>query len=174
MVTSPAFGQADLTNCERELIHLAGSVQPHGLLIAVREPDLRILQASANVQTLLGVHVEALLNQSVAELGGDIHASIQQICAQTANLAEPAPLRCSVQVGGAPRDFEGTMHRVENVGGGHALLIEIEPIGAEYARVTTVDIPAAQLRELLGAAVQRFSAASAIGTLADGVVQLLP
>ena len=28
---SPAFGQADLTNCERELIHLAGSVQPHEL-----------------------------------------------------------------------------------------------------------------------------------------------
>ncbi len=26
MLISPAFGQADLTNCERELIHLAGSV----------------------------------------------------------------------------------------------------------------------------------------------------
>ena len=35
---SPAFGQADLTNCERELIHLAGSVQPHGALLVLQEP----------------------------------------------------------------------------------------------------------------------------------------
>ena len=28
----PAFGQADLSNCEREQIHLAGSIQPHGAL----------------------------------------------------------------------------------------------------------------------------------------------
>ena len=28
----PAFGTADLTNCDRELIQLPGSVQPHGRL----------------------------------------------------------------------------------------------------------------------------------------------
>ncbi|MEP7296894.1 MAG: GAF domain-containing protein [Burkholderiales bacterium] len=171
MGNSPAFGQADLTNCERELIHLAGSVQPHGLLLALREPDLRIVQASANVQTLLGLHVEALLNQSVAELGGDIHASIQQVRAQAADLTEPAPLRCRVQVSGLTRGFEGTMHRVPGVGGGHVLLIEIEPVGTEHVQVATVDISATQLRDLLGAAVQRLSAASAIGTLVDGVVR---
>ena len=48
MLASPAFGQADLTNCERELIHLAGSVQPHGLLLAVDGPGLVIMKASAN------------------------------------------------------------------------------------------------------------------------------
>ena len=171
MLTSPAFGQADLTNCERELIHLAGSVQPHGLLLALHEPELRIIQASANVQGLLGVHVEALLNQRVAELGGDIQARIRQVCTQTSNLAEPAPLRCKLQVAGQLRDFEGTLHRVKGVGGGHVLLVEIEPVGAAHVQAETVDIPGPQLRELLGAAVQRFSAASAIGTLADGVVR---
>ena len=53
MKTSPAFGQADLTNCERELIHLTGSVQPHGVLLAVREPSFEVVQASANVVELL-------------------------------------------------------------------------------------------------------------------------
>ena len=173
MLSSPAFGQADLTNCERELIHLAGSVQPHGLLLALREPDLRIIQASANVQALLGLHVEGLLNQSVAELGGDIQASVRQVCAQGGDLTEPAPLRCRVQVGGQAHEFEGTLHRVNGVDGGHVLLVEIEPVDAAYLQVDTVDIPAAQLRQLLGGAVQRFSAASAIGTLADGVVRWL-
>ena len=171
MSASPAFGQADLTNCERELIHLAGSVQPHGLLLALREPELRIVQASANVQALLGVHVEALLRQSVAELGGDIHARIREACTQTAELAEPVPLRCKVQVSGQARDFEGTLHRVRGADGGAVLLVEIEPVGADQVKAETVDIPGPQLRELLGAAVQRFSAAGAIGTLADGVVR---
>ena len=40
MTDRPAFGQADLSNCEREQIHLAGSVQPNGALLVVREPDL--------------------------------------------------------------------------------------------------------------------------------------
>jgi len=171
MLTSPAFGQADLTNCERELIHLAGSVQPHGLMLVLREPELRIVQASANVQALLGVHVEGLLKQSVAELGGDVLASIRQACAQASDLAEPAPLRCRVQANGQARHFEGTLHRVKAADSGSVLLVEIEPVGPEHVQVDTVDIPGAQLRELLGAAVQRFSAASAIGTLADGVVR---
>ena len=52
MSTGPAFGQADLTNCEREQIHLAGSVQPYGILLALREPALRIVQISANAKGL--------------------------------------------------------------------------------------------------------------------------
>jgi chemotaxis family two-component system sensor kinase Cph1 len=169
VLTSPAFGQADLTNCERELIHLAGSVQPHGLLLALREPELRIIQASANVRVLLGLHVESLLKQPVAELGGDIEACIRDTCAQHTDLTEPAPLRCKVHVDGQTRSFEGTVHRVN----GNVLLVEIEPVGAAQVQAETLDIGGPQLRELLGAAVQRFSAASAIGTLADSVVRCL-
>ena len=35
------FGQADLSNCERELIHLAGSVQPHGVLLVLQVERLQ-------------------------------------------------------------------------------------------------------------------------------------
>ena len=99
-LASPAFGQADLTNCERELIHLAGSVQPHGALLVLEEPTLRIVQASANVATLLGAPVESLLRQRVAELGGDIEARIRALAPDG---DEPVPLLCSVAVGGEPR-----------------------------------------------------------------------
>ena len=171
MLASPAFGQADLTNCERELIHLAGSVQPHGLLLALREPGLRIIQASANVQALLGLHAEAVLNQCVAELGGNVQACIERVCAQTLDLSGPAPLCCRMRVsGGTVDDFEGTVHRVTS-GGGTLLLVELEPVRAAHSQAETVDISGEPLREMLGAAVQRFSAASAIGTLADGVVR---
>jgi light-regulated signal transduction histidine kinase (bacteriophytochrome) len=172
--TSPAFGQADLTNCERELIHLAGSVQPHGLLLALREPGLRIIQASANTQALLGLAAQSLLDQAVAELGGDIHACIKRAREQPADLSEPAPLCCSMRAHGEPRDFEGTMHRVSSPDGersGTVLLVELEPVRATHAQAQTVDLSGNPLRELLGAAVQRLSAASTVGTLADGVVR---
>lgn len=51
----PPFGKADLTNCEREQIHLAASIQPHGALLVLREPDLTVLQASANAAAFLGL-----------------------------------------------------------------------------------------------------------------------
>lgn len=51
----PPFGKADLTNCEREQIHLAGSIQPHGALLVVREPDLLIVQTSANAAAFLAL-----------------------------------------------------------------------------------------------------------------------
>jgi light-regulated signal transduction histidine kinase (bacteriophytochrome) len=47
-VSTPAFGKADLSNCEREQIHLAGSIQPHGALLLLREPDALVVQASEN------------------------------------------------------------------------------------------------------------------------------
>ncbi|MFE1600677.1 ATP-binding protein [Methylobacterium sp. ID0610] len=41
--------QSALTACDREPIHILGSIQPHGFLLAAQGPDLRIVQASANV-----------------------------------------------------------------------------------------------------------------------------
>ncbi|MCE9656970.1 MAG: GAF domain-containing protein [Burkholderiales bacterium] len=166
MLSSPPFGQADLSNCERELIHLAGSVQPHGLLLAIQEPALRIVQVSANAPALLGLAVESLLRQPLVELGGDIDARLRTL-ALSPDLAEPAPLHCSLRVGGELREFEGTVHRVR----ADLLLAEIEPIAPAGAAVETVSIGPAALTEALSDAVQRFSAATSIGQLADAVVR---
>ena len=169
MLGHPAFGKADLTNCERELIHLAGSVQPHGVLLALREPSLVILQASANVDSVLGTAVDALLDQPVGRLGGDVERCLRRIASQ-GTLTDPEALRCRIDgqgtARGTLREFEGTVHRIP----GNVLLVEIEPVG-EDTGIETVDIPSAQLLEILGGAVQRISAASTIGTLADGVVK---
>ena len=80
MSISPAFGQADLTNCERELIHLAGSVQPHGVLLVLREPQLRDRAGQANPRLrLLGRPLERLLLARLGELGGDADAGLRAL-----------------------------------------------------------------------------------------------
>lgn len=46
--------RVDLTNCDREPIHIPGSIQPHGCLIACDAAANRILRHSANCASLLG------------------------------------------------------------------------------------------------------------------------
>lgn len=53
----------DLTQCEREPIHIPGSIQPHGVLLAVGTADGRLTQASANAGELFGLPLDQLLGQ---------------------------------------------------------------------------------------------------------------
>jgi two-component system, chemotaxis family, sensor kinase Cph1 len=161
----PAFGQADLSNCERELIHLAGSVQPHGLLLSVREPALQLIQASANVAELLGTAPADLLGQPLRELGGDLDAQVRRLVG--ADLVEPVPLRCAVRAHGQLASFDGSLHRVA----GQGLVIELEPLVPPVPGVPVVDLAEVDLADHLSRAVQRFSGAATIGTLADAVVK---
>jgi light-regulated signal transduction histidine kinase (bacteriophytochrome) len=162
MLPSPAFGQADLTNCERELIHLAGSVQPHGLLLVV--DDQRVIrQVSANVATLLGRAAEELLGQPLAALGGDADA----VVAERARDLEPErtlPLVCTVERDGAPIAMDGGMSRVAGAG----LMVELEPM---RGAVEAVDLDADLLMAQIGAAIQRLSTAATLGVLADATVK---
>ena len=166
MKSSPAFGQADLTNCERELIHLAGSVQPHGVLLAVREPSFVVVQASANVADLLSMSPNDLLERPLRELGSNLDEQVRLIARQD-DLDEPVPLRCRLSLGGRESDFEGAVHRVP----GQLLVVELEPLATPPDGVAVLELDGDTLAQHLGRAVQRFSAASSIGTLSDAVVK---
>ncbi|MDZ7589728.1 MAG: GAF domain-containing protein [Rubrivivax sp.] len=166
MSSSPAFGQADLTNCERELIHLAGSIQPHGLLLVVREPGWRIVQASGNAGALLQRPLDSLLLASLADIGGDLEASLCSLAAAS-DLREPQPLRCTLPGPGGSTAFEGAAHRV----GTDALVVELEPLSPGATGAESVVPGSAALLERVALAVQRFSEASSVGLLADGVVR---
>ena len=39
-------GNVDLSNCDRELIQYVGAIQPHGVMLVLQEPELRVVQAS--------------------------------------------------------------------------------------------------------------------------------
>jgi light-regulated signal transduction histidine kinase (bacteriophytochrome) len=162
MSISPAFGQADLSNCERELIHLAGSVQPHGLLLVLRGAQMRIVQASQSAARLLDRPLERLLLVPLQELIPGADTRLRELASDT-DLREPQPLQCRV----AGRRFEGAAHRVD----GDTLVLELEPVDAGPAHGPGIAFDNDALLQRLSAAVQRFSEASSIGTLANGVVQ---
>jgi len=163
---SPAFGQADLSNCERELIHLAGSIQPQGALLVLRERDGLVVQASANCDSLLGLAADRLLMRPLSVLCGDLEARVRLLSA-VPDLADPQPLQVQTEVGGQAREWLLMLHRVPAQG---VLVLEFEsPDGGGADVAQAARQPA--LLERLSDAVQHFSQAASIGALCDGITR---
>ena len=104
-----------VAECAREPIHVPGSIQPHGALLAVALADLRIVQASANAEEFLGASAQSLLGRPLDELfDAPLHVALDAI--------EQANPRAVLVAG---RLFDAILHRT-----GERLLVELEPAGA--------------------------------------------
>ena len=57
----------DLTICDREPIHIPGTIQPHGVLFVLSASDLRISAVSANVAEHCGLEPGAMLGRPLGE-----------------------------------------------------------------------------------------------------------
>lgn len=150
---TPAFGKADLLNCEREQIHLAGSVQPHGALLLVRESDNAILQVSDNTAAFLGLDSNPI-GKPLEEIPGDLAERLRP------HFADPLHeiirgIRCNV--GRWRRAFDCLIHRP--LGGG--LIIELERAG-----------PPVELSHHLEKALQAIMAASTLRALCDDAARI--
>jgi len=104
--SAPAFGEADLSNCKREQIHLAGSIQPHGALLVVREADAVVLQATANARSFLNL-CNNPLGASLEDLPGDLMEQILSLRSEQMR-SLPVAVRCHVGKPAAP--FDGLVH----------------------------------------------------------------
>jgi two-component system, chemotaxis family, sensor kinase Cph1 len=76
----------DLTACEREPIHIPGSIQPHGILLAVRLSDRTLAYASANIAEIFGLDPSGALGRSFAEIFPALSAEFES------SLADPPPV----------------------------------------------------------------------------------
>jgi light-regulated signal transduction histidine kinase (bacteriophytochrome) len=97
----------DLTNCDREPIHVPGAIQPYGALLVLREPELTIRRASANAPELLGVPASSLLGAPLAAVLGPAEIARVSAALRATRLAEENPI--PIELGG--RRFHGILHR---------------------------------------------------------------
>lgn len=61
----------NLENCESEPIHIPGSIQPHGFLLAVKQDTYKIDFCTANTIDFIGLKHDALLGKSFEQVFGD-------------------------------------------------------------------------------------------------------
>jgi len=108
----------DLSNCDREPIHVPGSIQPHGVLLACAEPGLVVQVASENCASLLGLEPGEVLGRRVEEvIPGDLAATVAAVGA-----AEPRQVSGVVGLSGVPVDVDVVVHWSDGL-----LVLEIEP-----------------------------------------------
>ncbi len=111
----------DLTNCDREPIHIPGQVQPHGVLLVLREGDLEILQTSCNTEAAIGYLPEDLLGKPLSKLFRAKQIQQIQQCL-TEDFESTNPLDLSIQRSERSLVFDGIVHRRDGV-----VLLELEP-----------------------------------------------
>lgn len=59
------LSNVDLTNCEREPIHILGAIQSYGYLLAILPETYSIVHASDTISDLLGIRADQLLGKSL-------------------------------------------------------------------------------------------------------------
>lgn len=111
----------DLTNCDREPIHVPGSIQPHGVLLVLDEASWEIQQVSANSRERLGIAAESLLGQRLAAALGTDGAD-QVINGLTRVPAQHRPLRVATITVADGQRVHALVHRAEE-----QLILELEP-----------------------------------------------
>jgi light-regulated signal transduction histidine kinase (bacteriophytochrome) len=113
----------DLTNCDREPIHLSGAVQPYGVLFAIDPHDYTIVAASENVATLVGISAHALLGHALDEIVSGSNLDAIRAAAGGADVADANPIAMTVRTPGGDRSVDAVLHR-----SGALIVLEIEPI----------------------------------------------
>ncbi|MDH6061224.1 ATP-binding protein [Chrysosporum bergii ANA360D] len=114
--------QFDISNCNKEPIHIPGLIQPHGVIFTLKEPDLTILQVSDNTFNLLGVQPQELLNKNLSYLLESDQITIIKDCLHQEDLPIVNPLELTINVDNQPVHFDGIIHRWHPV-----LILELEP-----------------------------------------------
>jgi light-regulated signal transduction histidine kinase (bacteriophytochrome) len=113
--------QIDLTNCDREPIHIPGSIQPFGLLLALQS-DFTICMASENAAAYLGREQEDVLQRPLESVFSQ--EAIQAVRSRVDYLAGPDSSErifgVVLQKGGKP--FDLAIHF-----SGSYLIVEAEP-----------------------------------------------
>ncbi|CCG02138.1 SpoIIE family protein phosphatase [Blastococcus saxobsidens] len=137
-----APGEAvDLTNCEREPIHIPGSIQPRGVLIAVSDPDWIVQQVSENLADLTGVGWREALGRPLPEVIG-IRAAEAVIRSASAfgDLRERNPVEITLDVGGAAVPVDALLHRTQLDPGATDSRSGADPAGALPVTALVVEL----------------------------------
>ena len=133
------FDELDLTACDREPIHLPGSIQPHGIMLVAGANSLRVHQGAGEIEQILGV--ADWQDQPLTALLGD---GLATAIAARATSAIPGGF---IGQFAAPsgQKFDVTAHLAPSYIGASHIIVELEaasteslPLSAVIDRLTTV------------------------------------
>jgi two-component system, chemotaxis family, sensor kinase Cph1 len=116
-----SYEPVDLTNCDREPIHIPGLIQPHGILLVLKPPALEIVQVSQNLQAITGHQPQQVLGQPLSRLFNEAQVDQIRQCL-AANFEVTNPLDFSLQLADQTLYFDGIVHSIAA-----GVVLELEP-----------------------------------------------
>jgi light-regulated signal transduction histidine kinase (bacteriophytochrome)/CheY-like chemotaxis protein len=119
--------KVDLTNCDREPIHIPGSVQPHGCLLACDTLAGMVLRHSANAPGMLGLTGDPNGHPLEAALGAEAVHVVRNALTRAGDGPRPALVMGLVLASG--RAFDVAVHRFRSTA-----IIEFEPAASDLAQ----------------------------------------
>lgn len=137
--------KVDLTNCDREPIHLAGAIQPVGFLLALSS-DWLVVRASANAVEFLGVDAAEMVGRPLEAFftREAIHSLRNRLAIMRSADAIERIFGCELREDG--RSYDVAIHM-----SGGTILIEAEPASADHGDITgTVRSMMARLDQATG------------------------
>jgi chemotaxis family two-component system sensor kinase Cph1 len=137
--TNP-LGSLDLSSCEREQLHLLGSIESNGVMLILSEPDLVIVQASSNTLALLSAPPEALLGMPLKDLFPQYDT--ERIVAEVGTGSKRRHVNGLRSIF-SETEFDALIHRHCGL-----LILELEPCSAPTAEETTAGIQASLMDAL--------------------------
>jgi light-regulated signal transduction histidine kinase (bacteriophytochrome)/CheY-like chemotaxis protein len=148
----------DLTNCEREPIHLLGNVQPFGFLLGISK-EWTIVHASENTSEFLGKNARSILGRPLSDVitPDAIHTIRGRLQLLSGPDAVERVFRCKLT--DDYREYDIAVHRTSQ-----AIFVEAEP----SAKVEEID-PISQVRTML----MRVQAAPALDKFANEAARQL-
>ena len=108
----------DVTDCDREPIHVPGTIQPFGALFVLAEPSLTIAQVSENVGDHLPFRAEDVLGPTLSTLSDPASVADVREALGDDRWRDMNPLRIDAH----GRRFDGIVHRHDG-----AAILELEP-----------------------------------------------
>ncbi|TPG04085.1 HWE histidine kinase domain-containing protein [Sphingomonas oligophenolica] len=133
--------RVDLTNCDREPIHIPGAILPHGAMLVLECDTLRVLQAAGDTAGLLGRPLAELLDRSVDGLFSREQVNLLRALCNETDLAKPRHLLDPALRIVADQPLDASAHRVDN-----ALVVEFE--AAEMGNMFVAD-PLAAVQQMV-------------------------
>lgn len=107
-----------IDNCDKEPIHIPGAIQPHGVLLALSEADLRPRQISENAPAVLGAPFGQLFQLPLEKLVGDSAAAVLRANRSARTWKRFNPIATEV----AGLKLDAVVHR-----SGGLVVVELEP-----------------------------------------------
>jgi light-regulated signal transduction histidine kinase (bacteriophytochrome) len=138
----------DLTNCDREPIHIPGAILPHGAMLVLDCPSLRVLQAAGDTEGLLGRPIGALLGRTVEALFDTDQVNRLHVLCKEVDLVKPRHLLDPALRAMADCPLDASAHRVDG-----ALVVEFEAADTSDPFVADPLAAVQQMVEGFGAAV---------------------